>query len=538
MASLIRGKQISTGSNGIKAVNVDTSEIPTLAANNTFTGTNIFNTAAVTVSGTATLTVPTPTSGGHAVNKTYLDQRLNGLDWKESVRVATTANVDLSSMPAIVDGVTLASGNRFLAKDQTTASENGIYIFNGNGSAATRATDADENAEVTANLAVMASEGTANGDIGFTLTTNDPIVVGTTALTFVQFSSMANVTAGDGLSRTGNELDVVTDDATLTINGGVTSGGAVKIKDLGVGTTQLAANAVTTAKILDSNVTSAKLATDAVITIKIADNNVTTAKIADANVTDVKLATDSVTTAKIAALNVTAAKLAVDSVTTTKIADLNVTTAKINDDAVTTVKILDSNVTANKLAADSVTTAKILDSNVTANKLATDSVTTAKIVDLNVTTLKINDAAVTPAKLATSVAGNGLTGGGGSALSVVANGDSISVSGSGVKAAVFNTGNRNMTASVTTADNQVACATTLAVTPAGDGGINVYVNGLLYEVGNGVKTKDCYFSDDGGTNAKSYALAASGDTLYWVGSVAGFQLDATDRITFEHAAIV
>lgn len=130
----------------------------------------------------------------------------------------------------------------------------------------------------------------------------------------------------------------------------------------------------------------------------LAANVVTTAKILDANVTADKLAADSVTTVKILDANVTAAKLAADSVTTAKILNANVTTAKIAD----------ANVTADKLATDSVTTAKITDANVT----------TAKIADSNVTTAKIADANVTAAKLAAAVAGDGLTGGAGSALAV------------------------------------------------------------------------------------------------------------------------
>jgi hypothetical protein len=135
-------------------------------------------------------------------------QAAGARDVKDSVRVASTANLNLASMPAAVDGVTLANGERFLAKDQTTGSENGIYVFNGAASAATRATDADSSAEVTGGLYVWANEGTVNADTGWLLTTNDPITLGTTALTFTQVSALGQVTAGAGLTKTGATLDV------------------------------------------------------------------------------------------------------------------------------------------------------------------------------------------------------------------------------------------------------------------------------------------------------------------------------------------
>jgi hypothetical protein len=95
--------------------------------------------------------------------------------------------------------------------------------------------------------------------------------------------------------------------------------------------------------------------------------------------------------------------------------------------------------------------------------------------------------------------------------------------------------NKDMTASVTAADFALACATAVAATPASDGYVRVSVNGLGAALGDGVKTKDCYFSADGGTTARAIAAIASGDLLYWVGSVAGYELDATDRIDFEYA---
>jgi len=98
----------------------------------------------------------------------------------------------------------------------------------------------------------------------------------------------------------------------------------------------------------------------------------------------------------------------------------------------------------------------------------------------------------------------------------------------------LSTSNKFMTASVTAADFNVACATSLAATPARSGYVDVQVNGASVEVGNGIKTKDCYFSSDAGTTAKAFTAFASGDLLYWVGSVAGYELAATDKISFNY----
>jgi hypothetical protein len=92
--------------------------------------------------------------------------------------------------------------------------------------------------------------------------------------------------------------------------------------------------------------------------------------------------------------------------------------------------------------------------------------------------------------------------------------------------------NKEMTALVTSTDFDEACATGLAVTPVFGSYVGVRVNGVDQIVGDGVKTKDCYFSGDSGTTARSFDAIVSGDKLYWVGSVAGYQLATTDVIDF------
>jgi hypothetical protein len=171
--------------------------------------------------GNGNISVATPTADGHAATKGYVDAARSGLDVKQSVRAATTAPINLAS--ALENGdtldtnVTLATGDRVLVKDQSTASENGIYVVQVSG-AAVRATDFDSNAEVTPGAFTFVEEGTANADSGWVLTTNGTINVGVTGLAFAQFSGAGQVIAGTGLTKTGNSLDVIGTTNRITAN--------------------------------------------------------------------------------------------------------------------------------------------------------------------------------------------------------------------------------------------------------------------------------------------------------------------------------
>jgi len=155
-----------------------------------------------------------PTNAQDAATKAYVDAARSGLDVKQSVRAATTANITLSGTQTI-DGINLVAGDRVLVKNQSTGSQNGIYVVAAG--AWSRATDADSSAEVTPGLFTFVEEGTVNDNSGWVLATDQTITLGTTSLTFAQFSGAGQITPGDGLTKNGNQIDVVTASSTRIV---------------------------------------------------------------------------------------------------------------------------------------------------------------------------------------------------------------------------------------------------------------------------------------------------------------------------------
>jgi hypothetical protein len=149
-----------------------------------------------------------PTDAGDAANKGYVDNAVQGLDAKASVRVATTANITLSTEQTI-DGVAVVAGDRVLVKNQTDAEENGIYVASA--TAWSRASDANTWAELVSAF-VFVESGTAGGDNGFVCTVDAGGTLGTTDVTWVQFSGAGQITAGAGMTKSGNTLNVATAD--------------------------------------------------------------------------------------------------------------------------------------------------------------------------------------------------------------------------------------------------------------------------------------------------------------------------------------
>ena len=95
---------------------------------------------------------------------------------------------------------------------------------------------------------------------------------------------------------------------------------------------------------------------------------------------------------------------------------------------------------------------------------------------------------------------------------------------------------KNQVSAVTSGDGSTT-GLTITSTPLSDSWVGVFINGVgPYELGDGVKTKACYFSSDGGTTAKTIATIAAGDILYWNGATVGFELDASDEISFVYVS--
>ena len=157
-----------------------------------------------------------PVNTQDAATKGFVEATSQGLDVKDSVKVATTANITISTAlnsGDSIDGVTLADNDRVLVKDQSTPSQNGIYIV---GSSPARSSDLAAGADA-AGMFTFVEQGTVNADNGFVCTSNKgSAVVGTNSLTFAQFSGAGQVTAGDGLDKSGNTLSV-----DLKANGGL-----------------------------------------------------------------------------------------------------------------------------------------------------------------------------------------------------------------------------------------------------------------------------------------------------------------------------
>jgi hypothetical protein len=139
--------------------------------------------------------------------KTYIDNTRSGLEVKDSVVVATTANITLSGTQTI-DGIAVTAGQRVLVKDQTTASQNGIYVVSA--SAWSRSTDADTADELNSGCFFFVEKGTVNADNGFVMSQDATITFGSTAITFSQFSGAGQITAGSGLAKSGDTLLVNT----------------------------------------------------------------------------------------------------------------------------------------------------------------------------------------------------------------------------------------------------------------------------------------------------------------------------------------
>lgn len=146
-----------------------------------------------------------------AATKNYVDAAFRNVDWKQEVIAASTGNVNIAGPGTAIDGITLTNLDRVLLKDQTTASQNGIWIFNGSAAAMTRAADADTGARLSG-ATVTVQRGTVNADRVYRVLTDDAITVNTTAISFGQVGGGggATYTAGPagGLQLASTEFNI------------------------------------------------------------------------------------------------------------------------------------------------------------------------------------------------------------------------------------------------------------------------------------------------------------------------------------------
>ena len=204
-------------------------------------------------------------------NKTYVDQVAQGLDTKPSCKLATTANLTATySNGSLGVGATLTNSgtqgtltldstaanlnDRVLVKDQTDATQNGIYTVTNVGGASTnwiltRATPEDQPAELSGGAFVFVEEGVLNANNGYTFTHTGVPTFGTTNLDVSQFSGAGQITAGAALTKDGNQMDVAVDDSSIEVNSD-----ALRVKALGVVNSMIANTTIATSKLANPTI--------------------------------------------------------------------------------------------------------------------------------------------------------------------------------------------------------------------------------------------------------------------------------------------
>ena len=436
----------------------------------------------------------------------YVDSVAAGLDPKDSCKVTTTGNITLSGTQTI-DGVSVSAGDRVLVKDQTTVSQNGIYICSAD--AWTRSTDMAVGSDA-AGASMFIEQGTLNGDVGFVCTSNKgAALVGTNDLTFSQYTGASNITAGAALSKTGDQLDVEVDGVTIEV-----SSDALQLKDSGITNDKIADGTISNGKLANSSISGVQLggnlaalsagSTGGIVMtsyngssavadisinldggslatsssgLKVDTNGIATLMIQDDAITSAKLADGSVLTATLADLAVTDAKLAANAVVTTKINDGAVTTAKIAADAIDASKIADAAVQREHLNSNVVNAAGavVLDGTNNDLKVAVDGSSieinsnALRVKSGGIATAMVADDAITQAKIADAAVG-------GSQL------EDGSVSGQKVLDSTLASAKLNFVASYETLSAGDGTATTFDTSAAADGnmlgGAIVFRNGL------------------------------------------------------------
>ena len=572
--------------------------------------------------------------GKQVLNRSIFPDKLKNLPWKEVVVAASMGNLDLSSMPATVDGVALNGGDRFLAKDQSTQSQNGIYVFVGAGSAATRTTDADTTDELN-RATVSVVSGTTNTGTTWEQLTADP-TVGVSNIVWDPIGSIlaqqqiyvgkhgndaydgksverAKLTFGAAITAAGTPASasaavviVCFDDGTYTEDIDTPSWVNVHAPDAAINTVAVEGHRIrdychwvigsitcVERAVMKSHNDSAwsvfrcrhidrtgtnnqpircaggRLIIDVDI---ITGMGGAVACVADTNGKDAEVhgrigRVESLSAASTGincfctSTGNALCDLRIDSVfyatglsgnfagaatAGTGTATLNLSFGKIEGDSLTAfftftaaggARLLNASGDYLKVATPIQTFSAGDEVNLVCGKIdgGTNSITAGSAV--RVTTAKRDNYAATAAPTADDDEGDGYAVG---SIWIDLNTDEVYVCADVSAAAavwkrvtdkaVLSNSNRWMTASVTASDEDEACSTAMAASP--ESAVEVLVNGAKVPVGDGAKDQFCYFSSDGGTTPRALTAIVSGDKLYWMGSIANYELDGNDRIDF------
>ena len=335
----------------------------------------------------AVLQVATPSADSHAASKGYVDSVSQGLHWKESVKIATTANITLSGTQTI-DGIAISADQRVLVKNQSTGSQNGIYLCKAG--AWERAADMNAAGEFSGS-AVFVQQGTVNGDTGYVCTNDGDVTVGTTAITFVQFTGAGQLTGGNGIDISGSTISIDLDGSSLSA-----SASGVKIADGGV-TNAMLAGSIANVKLLNSSVSFGG------VSVALGASDATPAfNLSDATNYPTSSLVGTITNAQLAG-SIGADKLSLgnglENNSGSLIISLDGGTLALGADG---LSVEDGGIGASQLAADCVVSAKIADGAIDSAAYIADSlITNAKLANSSVSfggvTLALGASDATPA---------------------------------------------------------------------------------------------------------------------------------------------
>lgn len=329
----------------------------------------------------AVLQVAAPSSGSDAVTKTYVDSIAQGLHWKDSVRVATTGNITLSGTQTI-DGIAVVADDRVLVKNQTSATENGIYLCKAG--AWERSADMNESDEFSG-AAVFVQEGTANADTGYVCSNDGSVTIGTDNITFVQFTGAGQLDGGNGIDITGSTVSVDLDSAS----GLALSASGLKIDAAGV-TNAMLAGSIANAKLANSTISGVALGSN--LNSLSGGNGISmTSFNGSAAVSDLTIDLDTAS-----GLAVSASGLKIDSagVTNAMLANSSVSFGGVSlslggSDATPEFDLTDATNYPTSSLVGTITNAQLAGS-IAGTKLLDNAITTAKIADASVTTEKLD----------------------------------------------------------------------------------------------------------------------------------------------------